>query len=515
MNKKNRKKGGESADILAEKIEKLKLSFPDVFSNGKVNLHALEEELGEYAERGRERYRFIWPGKSEARRMAKTPCRGMLRPCPEESLDWENTRNLFIEGDNLEVLKLLQKSYRNKIKTIYIDPPYNTGNHFVYSDNFRDSLGTYLSSTGQKNSGGEKSSEQAETSGRLHANWLNMIYPRLMLARNLLRDDGAIFISIDDNEFANLKKVCDEIFGEENFLVNIIVQSNKRGQTYKQISKTHEYLLVYSKNEKCKLNQLEKTGDRDDLNFEDQIGKFNIRELRNRNPKFGRHNRPNLFYEFYIDPKGADIDRFCPVSLEEDAEYAVKVLPLNSKGAESCWRWGKELVRRNVSKDTLESNLVARQKKDGHFNIYEKYRKTTYKAKSIWFDTEVITEQGTVELGKLGLGKVYEFPKPKGLLRKVIEIGCGKSGYVLDFFAGSCTTAHAVFEQNMKDNGKRRFIMVQSPEPCGEATEGRKAGYRTIADIGKDRIRRAVACYGDQRTVDVDLGFKVFKLDFL
>ena len=504
-------KDSGSEGMFAEKIEQLKRLFPAVFSNGRVNLHALEEELGEYVERERQCYLFSWPGKSEASRMAKTPCRGTPRPCPEESLDWANTQNLFIEGDNLEVLKLLQKRYRDKIKTIYIDPPYNTGNNFVYSDNFRDSLSTYLSSIGQDNSGGANLSEQAEASGRLHANWLNMIYPRLMLARNLLRDDGAIFISIDDNEFANLKKVCDEIFGEENFLVNIIVQSNKRGQTYKQISKNHEYLLVYSKTDQCKLNELEKTGDKDDLNFEDKIGKYNIRELRNRNPKFGRHNRPNLFYEFYVDPKAADADRFCPVSLEKDGDYAVQVLPLNSKGGQSCWRWGKDRVRANIRKDTLESDLVARQKRDGNFNIYEKYRKTTYKAKSIWIDTEVITERGTVELGQLGLGKVYEFPKPTGLLRKVIEIGCDKSGYVLDFFAGSCTTAHAVFEQNMKDHGNRRFIMVQSPEPCGEETEGRKAGYETVADIGKERIRRAVASYGDQR--DVDLGFRVLKLD--
>lgn len=343
-----------------------------------------------------------------------------------------------------------------------------------------------------------------------------MMYPRLRLARNLLSDDGSIFISIDDREIGNIRKVCDEIFGEENFFCQLVVQANKRGQTYKQISKTHEYLLIYSKSQEAEYNELEKDAEKNDLNFTDDLGSFNIRELRNRNPKFGRFNRPGLYYAFYVNPDSVDKDGFSPISLKQDLNYKLCVYPENSEGGASCWRWGPILVNKNCSNNTLNSNVVAKQKRDSGYNIYEKYRKTTYKAKSIWDEVDVITEKGTVELGELGLAQYFDFPKPVGLLKKAISIATLEDDIVLDFFSGSATTAHAVMKLNAEDGGKRRFIMVQLPEPCDEKSEAFKAGYKNICEIGKERIRRAGAKIKSDSpltTGDLDVGFKVFKLD--
>ena len=260
---------------------------------------------------------------------------------------------------------------------IYIDPPYNTGNDFVYRDNYTDNMKNYLELTGQN----KKLSTNTESDGRFHSNWLNMIYPRLKLARNLLTEDGVIYISIDDNEMTNLRKICDEIFGEENFFMNVIVRANSRGQTYKQISKTHEYLLILTKSGETEFYELEKSSGNSDLNLIDNISPFNIRELRNRNPKFGKHNRPGLFYPIYIDTSIVDKDGFSPVSLIKTEDYNCEVFPFNSEGKESCWRWAKSKFKLNISSNTLDSNLVAKSKSTGGYNIYEKYRKTTYKPK--------------------------------------------------------------------------------------------------------------------------------------
>jgi adenine-specific DNA-methyltransferase len=374
---------------------------------------------------------------------------------------------------------------------IFIDPPYNTGGDFVYPDDFSDSIENYKKLTGQVDDDGKKLSTNSEANGRYHTDWLNMMYPRLRLARNLLTDDGAIFISIDDNEIENIRRICDEVFGEENFFCQVVIQSNKRGQTYKQISKTHEYLLIYTKNPDAEFYEIEKRDDTSDLNLEDTLGKYNIRELRNRNPKFGKFNRPGLYYPIYVDPTTLDKDGFCPISLEQSKKYVIEIFPLNSSGEESCWRWGKPLAGNNMSDDTQNCNLVAKQKRDGGFNIYEKYRKTTYKAKSIWDEVDVITEKGTVELGELELSKYFDFPKPIALVKKAIAIEAACNDIILDFFSGSATTAHAVMQLNAEDGGNRKFIMVQLPEPCAEGTEAAKAGYQNICEIGKERIRRA------------------------
>ena len=508
---------GLSMDLENANMEKLKSVFPECFSEGIFDIDKLLSLCGEYIDNDFEKYKFEWKGKSECLRLAQKRSTGTLRPCKEKSVNFDDTQNVYIEGDNLEVLKLLQTAYFNKIKMIYIDPPYNTGNDFVYEDDFADPMARYKEVTQQT------TKSNPETMGRYHTNWLNMMYPRLRLAANLLTDDGVIFISIDDNELINLRKICDEVFGEENFYTQIIVQSNKRGQTYKQISKTHEYLLVYTKHSETEFNELEKSDDNNDLNLVDKVGKFNIREVRNRNPKFGRHNRPNLFYPIYVNSNVVDENGFCPISLEKSDAYCVEVIPLNSQGQESCWRWGQKKLLENNATDTMLSNVIAKIKNDGNYNIYEKYRKTTYKPKTIWDDVSVITEKGTVELGELGLAAYFDFPKPLELLRRAIQIGSNDNDIVLDFFSGSATTAHAVMQLNAEDGGNRKFICVQLPELCDEKSEAYKAGYKTICEIGEERIRRAgqkilegqdtQIAMGDEGKKPLDIGFKVFRLD--
>jgi adenine-specific DNA-methyltransferase len=497
------------------RLAELRAVVPEAFADGKIDWDVLREALGEYLEdedTAAEHFGLFWPGKREARRLATVPSQGALLPQPGEGVDEDTTRNIFIEGENLEVLKLLQKSYAGQVKMIYIDPPYNTGNDFVYSDDYSEPLEAYLHRTAQSDDEGLVTSNP-KSGGRYHSNWLSMMYPRLLLARQLLRPDGIIFVSIDDNEMQHLRLLMTEVFGEENFFTVIVVRSNIRGQTYKQISKTHEYVLLYTNNPDTEIKELPKQGERDDLDLADDISRYNVRELRNRNPKFGRFNRPNLFYPIYVNPSVVDSDGFSSIALQQSDGYSVEVLPLNSSGEESCWRWGRDLLRQNIGATTGTSNAVARMKTTGEYGIYEKYRKTTYKAKSIWLEKEMITERGTVQLGELGLADYFDFPKPTGLLRKLLILGTTGTDIVLDFFAGSCTTAHALLELNREDGEHRRFIAVQLPEP----TES--SDYPTIADIGRERIRRVIDKMDaeDEGKLPVhpeqDLGFRSFRLD--
>ena len=390
-------------------------------------------------------------------------------------IDHGGQMNFLLEGDNLAALKLLEKTHRGKIKMIYIDPPYNTANKdFAYDDTRVDLTDTFR-----------------------HSKWLSFMRERLRIARNLLRDDGILFISIDDSEQSDLKLLCDEIFKEENFFSQVIIQSNKRGQTYKQIAKTHEYLLIYTRSPEAEFNEIDKTDDDNDLNLLDKIGAYNVRELRNRNPKFGKHNRPNLFYPIYVNPSIVDKDGFCPISLAYTTDYCVEVYPFNSTGGESCWRWSTKLLSENINSNTQFSNVVARAKRDGTFNIYEKYRKTTYKAKSIWLETDVITEKGTVELGELGLSERFPFPKPLFLLKKCLQIGTNSNDIILDFFAGSGTTGHAVMKLNAEDGGTRRFIL------CTNNENG------ICRDVTYERIRRVI----DKE--DYAASLKYYKVDYV
>ena len=290
-----------SADVVAENVQHLKALFPEVLTEGKIDFEVLRQLLGGEVDEQEEKYGLNWYGKRRARQLALTPSTGTLRPCPEESVDWDTTQNLMIEGDNLEVLKLLQKSYSAKVKLIYIDPPYNTGKDFIYRDNYRDNIRNYLELTGQIDGANRRLSSNTEASGRFHTDWLNMMYPRIKIARNLLVDNGVIAVSADDTEVGNLRQILDEVFGEEQFQAQVVIQSNKRGQTYKQIAKTHEFLVLYSKSEAMRLNELDKSDNA--LPFSDSLGPFDLWELRNRNPRFGRFNRPNLFFPIYVLPQ--------------------------------------------------------------------------------------------------------------------------------------------------------------------------------------------------------------------
>lgn len=517
---------GESPDIKQTRLQRLKEFFPELFVESQLDWEKLKAAFGDDINFANERYVLNWAGKSDAFRILQQPTTATLKPVSDESVNFDTTENLFIEGENLEVLKALQKAYYGKIKCIIIDPPYNTGSDsFIYPDRFSEKREDYLKRIGDKDEEGYLLKEglfrkNSKESGHYHSNWLSMMYPRLFLAKNLLRDDGVIFVHIDDNEVHNLRMVMNEIFGEENFFAQVIVRSNSRGQTYKQIAKTHEYILIYTKNFESELNELEKDEANNDLNLRDNIGNFNIRELRNRNPKFGKHNRPNLYYRIYVNPHHSDNDGFYPVSLVKNDEYHVEVLPLNSEKKESCWRWGKNKCIINIEKDTLISNLIAKKKTDGTFGVFEKYRKTTYKPKSIWDDNSFLTETGTVELRELGLDKVFDFPKPVSLGKQILNLSIQDDDIVLDFFSGSGTTAQAVLELNKEDGGNRKFILVQMPEPCDENSEAYKAGYKTIADIAKERIRRVIQRIEKERAEKLDLyeagkldlGFKVFKL---
>ena len=490
--------------------------LPEVVADGKIDVAALQAVLGDDAATGTERFGLFWPGKTQAIRAAQTPTTATLAPDRENSLYWDATGNIVIEGDNLEVLKVLQKHYYGKIKMIYIDPPYNTGNDFVYSDDYADPIGTYLERTGQSDTEG-KLSTNTESDGRFHSNWLNMMYPRLKLARNLLSEDGVLAISIDDNELARLRMLGDEIFGEHNWQASVVTVANPGGRDYKEVAICHESLLIYTRTPGTKLNEISK-----EVHFKlsDRKGGFELRELRNRNPKFHRENRPNLFFPFYVDPTSTTDDGYCEVSLEKSDRFTVEVFPRNSQGKDSCWRWGRPKASEHiVAGSAYESEVVARQKRDGGWNIYEKSRRSTTKVKSLWAETPMRTEDGTREVRALFGATVFDHPKPLALVRRCAEIATNPDSIVLDFFAGSGTTAHAVMALNAEDGGNRRCISVQLPESTDEQSEARKAGYANIAEITRERIRRAGAKILEEESAkldgcseSLDVGFRAYKL---
>ena len=344
----------QSKDIINDNIEKLKELFPEIVSEGKIDFKVLQDVLGDDIEEGEEYYRFTWAGKAQSRREAQKPSTGTLRPCKEDSLDWDTTQNLYIEGDNLEVLKLLQKSYAGKVKMIYIDPPYNTGKDFVYKDNYKDNLKNYQEISGQIDSEGNKLTTNSEIEGRYHSNWLNMMYPRLRLARNLLKDDGVIFISIDDNEVYNLRKICDEVFGEINFIGNFCVKSTPNARDYGHIGKMHEYCLFYSKNmEKTETYHL--PDESKVFKYSDDVSGFNIHPLYNSNESFHKGNRPNLYYPFYVyinEP--LDNNGFYKIGLERKSNSIELHPPLSNKNSvQFVWRWGTDKSLANLNKEIV------------------------------------------------------------------------------------------------------------------------------------------------------------------
>jgi len=511
---------GSSMDMVKENIEKLKEVFPDVFTEGKVDFDALQATLGEYLETSEERYSFNWHGKAQARRIAQAPSTGTLRPCMEESVDWDNTQNLFIEGDNLEVLKLLQKSYHKKVKMIYIDPPYNTGKEFIYPDKFQENLDTYLKYTGQKDDKGHKFSTNTETMGRYHTNWLNMMYPRLKLARNLLRDDGVIFISIDDNEVTNLSKICDEIFGEENFLGRI-AWKNATDNNPSNIAVEHEYVLVYCKNG-CEVEAVWKSSVSDIKDVLVEIGNKlskqheNADELQVAYTQWFREHKPQLWpldrYK-YIDHGGVYTGS---QSVHNPGKEGYRYDVLHPETGMPC---KEPLMGYRFPENTMKS-LIADGKilyGASHDKIIElKVYAAEYQEK-LPSVVELDGRLGSYDVRPLfpEYKKAFDNPKPVRFLTSFIPFLAKTSeDIVLDFFAGSCSTAHAVMDINVKDGESRKYIMVQLPEKCGEKTEPFKAGVSSIAELSKERIRRAAVKIKEEAIeYDGDLGFKVLKLD--
>ena len=491
-----------SINIVEGQKEKLKELFPEVFTEGgKIDFERLKLTLGEEVDAGKERYGMNWPGKSECFKIIQQPSIATLVPCPEESVNFDTTENLFIEGDNLEVLKLIQKSYLGKIKMIYIDPPYNTGKEFIYPDNYTESLDTYLRYTGQIDDEGRKFSTNTETEGRFHSKWLNMMYPRLFLAKNLLRDDGVIFISIDDNEVSNLRKICDEIFGEENFLGHLVWQSKKGGGgDVKTIVSEHEYIIAYSK-----MNKETSIGkqliEAQPLNLSDEKGPYRKgRELNKWGAGSARTDRPTMYFSI-PGPNGED------------------VYPIRNDGSEGRWRLGKQSLMQIVT----NGNAFFEKRSDGTYIVYEKIRTDEPRQKSY---RTLLIDVGTAADGTAILKELFnkkspfDFPKPIKLIQKLLEIALTDDEcIVIDFFAGSATTAHAVLDLNYEDSGNRKFICVQLPEPTEPNSDAYKAGYKTIADIGKERLRRVINKINHENKDKlkfeentIDLGFKVFKL---
>jgi len=498
----------QSPDLVNANIEKLAGLFPNCVTEtaeGKaIDFDLLKQELNYAVVEGtKERYRLEWPGKKEAIVRANIPTTNTLRPVREDSVDFDNTENLYIEGDNLEVLKLLQESYLGKIKMIYIDPPYNTGKDFVYKDNFTQDSEEYKEESGQKDEYNQRLVANPDTSGRYHSDWLSMMYPRLKLARNLLKDDGVIFISIDDNEVHNLRKVCDEIFGEGNFIVSLAVQLNPRGRHLDNyVARTHEAVLIYARDAATgsTMTGIEKSGAMEgEYNLTDNRGPHRILGLRNRNQAFNPRTRSKLFYPLYVNPENK------AVSITKDSYHTEKVLPVTADGVETCWTWGEDKV-------VKENHLLTGVLVNGGWQVFRKdylYDENGNKAltliKSLWIDKQINNDYGKKAIKTLFEKNVMDFPKAPELISKLIKSGVIENNeIVLDFFSGSATTAHATMQLNAEDGGKRKFIMVQLPEDTDEKSEAYKSGYKNICEIGKERIRRAAQKIEGERQAKIE-----------
>ena len=486
--KKVQPKEGESANIVSENLERLKELFPEAFNEGGIDFDVLRQLLGDakVLDEGKEKYGLNWHGKKKARQIALTPSTGTLLPCPEESVDWDTTRNLFIEGDNLEVLKLLQRSYSNKVKMIYIDPPYNTGKEFIYPDKFQDNLDTYLRYTGQADDNGVKFSSNTESNGRKHSNWLSMMYSRLKIARSLLRNDGIIFVSIDDNEAANLTMIGNDIFGEEHFLGAFVWQrrQNADSRNYSNISPDHEYIFAYAKsmNSRLKGRVIDTSKYKNPDN--DPRGDWASIDL---SGLATADQRPNLHYDI-VDPKTGHT-------------YS----PNPNRG----WSKSKERIERMIEEGRIlfpsKPNGRPREKK------FLSELQSSVTGISTWLPSQVsvYTTNGTREVSSLFGAKVFDFPKPVKLIKFLVNQTAASDDIVMDFFAGSATTAQAVLEASHEDGTKRRYICVQLPEPVGEKTEAYKQGYKTITELALQRIKLAARKLNN---AVLDNGFKLFKL---
>jgi adenine-specific DNA-methyltransferase len=508
-----------SINKVDENIEKIAALFPnavtEVIKDGRVehaiDFDVLRQELSDFVVEGpEERYQFTWPDKKKSILLASAPIAKTLRPCREESVDFDSTENLYIEGDNLDVLKLLQETYLGNVKMIYIDPPYNTGKDFVYEDNFSQNLDEYLSNSAQFDEDGNRLVQNTESNGRFHTDWLNMIYPRLKLAKDFLTNDGAIFISIDDNEVENIRKICDEIFGAGNFIAEVIVENNPRGrQSDSFVATVHEYLICYAKNVMdCVIYGMPLSIEqRAEFNFLDPLkGPYRLLGLRQRGSASLREDRPDMYFPIYVNPSSEEL------SLDAKEGWNC-VLPKKSDDRDGRWMWGKEKCKNEI--DRLVAKKIERR---GEYDIFVKdylQRKDgerTRKYKTVWDDKNINNQIGTQEVKKILGGDFMSFPKSRFFLQSICTMGCAADDIIMDFFSGSSTTAHAVMQLNAEDGGHRKFIMVQLPEETDEKSEAFKAGYKNICEIGKERIRRA-----GQIILEVagklDSGFRVLKVD--
>ena len=533
-------------DITEDNIEKIGQLFPNCLTerideHGEpemaIDFDMLRQELSkEIVEGPQERYQFTWPDKKKAIRLANAPTNMTLRPCREESVDFNNTENLYIEGDNLEVLKLLREDYLGKVKMIYIDPPYNTGNDFVYEDDYSQDTSKYVGNSGQLDEAGNRLVQNTESNGRFHTDWLNMLYPRIRVARDLLTQDGAIFISIDDNEQENLKKVCDEVFGEVNYIGKIAVVNNLKGRNDKKdIATCHEYLIIYGKSEFAAGGMPLSEEQRDKYDRVDEKGNaYQLRDLRKRGRPDRREDRPNMFFPIYFN----ETTKEC--SLQKHEGW-IEIFPLRGDNSDGRWRWGRERVQANLSiLEPKYSSIAGRwgiqhrvylnpslnpasSDDDDDDNKEERYSKS----KSFWMGGNLSSDVGRRQLKTLFGSAFFDYPKSVDFIKNVLYMGSDLDSTILDFFSGSSTTAEAVMSINSEDQGKRRFIMVQLPEATDCNSEAYKAGYVNISEIGKERIRRAgKKIIEEQRMLEVerglfaqnettskiDIGFRVLKL---
>ena len=492
----------QSDDVAARKrailTNFLVQSFPECLSEGRIDIEGLRNALGDQVVSSTERFGLVWPGKTQCMRVIQEPSTATLLPDRDESLDFDTSKNVFIEGDNLEVLKLLQKSYFGKVKLIYIDPPYNTGHEFIYPDKYTESLETYLAYTGQIDSEARRFSTNTDTVGRYHSNWLNMMYPRLYLARNLMRDDGVIFISIDDHELSRLRELCDQIFGEENFKADIAWQKRyTRSNNTIDFTTVVEHVLVYGKSEAFEVNLLSRTEEADARYSNpdgDRRGDWKGASFLN---PAAPQDRPNLCYPL------------------ENPNTREVVYPTTN-----AWRRSQQAFEALLADDRLYWGPDGKAALPTIKMFLSEARGLT--PTNFWgHDYAGNTDEGTKDLESLITGKIFNYPKPVRLVRRMLEHACnGQGEIVLDFFAGSCTTAQAVIEQNEEDGGSRRFIVVQLPELVEASSNASKAGFATIADIGRERVRRVMdkARRTSQERFDfgvgtpTDLGFKTFRL---
>ena len=523
----------ESIDMTSKNIEKIENLFPNcitetIGNDGKpkkaINFDILKQMLSDDVVEGDECYEFTWIGKKASIVEANKPICKTLRPCKEESVDWDNTENLYIEGDNLEVLKLLQESYLDRIGLIYIDPPYNTGNDFIYRDDFSIRTNDYEEEAGLYDDNGNRLFRNTNSNGRFHSDWCSMIYPRLMLARNLLSIDGVIFISIDDNEVDNLRKICDEVFGAANYQATIsYVRKTSGKQDSSNFMKSTEFILVYSKSSAwdcCPLVADSNVTDR--YNKQDADGrKYRETDLRKTGSGDRRQDRPLMWYPFYFNEKTDDLI----VCESEKAELRnkgyVEIWPMKPDGTEGRWRWGFSTAKQNI--DFLVARIMPKYKSEKKYTVYEKDyidkkgEVRTVKEHTSWDRTEFNSDNAMQEFKSLGFSnQLFPFPKSSALMKHIVYLSNNTEGIVLDFFSGSGTMAQGVMKLNSEDGGKRKFIMVQLPEVCEEGSDAKKAGFDNICEIGKERIRRAGKRIKEENpltTQNLDVGFRVLKLD--